>query len=129
MRLILSYGYLRVNTSREVENDRNDDEECGATNREALYTAQRLHSNRQHGDNTKEESAHKRDACDYFAQVLLRGAAGAYAGDKRAVLLQIFGNGVRVEGNRGVKVGKQNHEHKVDAAVKAQVLEPREDKA
>src|SRR3989344_2754443 len=125
MRLILSHRCLCVNLLYHVENDGNDDEERGASYRERGDTRKRLEDDGEYGEGTEKERADQSDACDDIAEVIGCRDARTYARDKGAVLLQILRDLVRLEGYRGIEVGKDKDEEEGERAVYPVVRKPR----
>src|SRR3989344_208210 len=115
--LVFPHGDLGVYFFDEVEDDRDDDEERGAAEGYGGDASRPLHDKRQDRDETQEHGSEHGNAGQYFRNIFRGGCARADAGDKSAVLLQILGKRMGVEGHRGVEVRKKENQDKVEYRV------------
>ena len=107
--LVLPHWNLRVNFFDLIQHDWDDDEERRAAEGNRGNSCNRAHNERQDRDKAEEKRAQGGDAAQNFWNILRSGKPGADAGDKGAVFLQIIGECLRIEGDRGVEISEKKN--------------------
>src|SRR6202142_453610 len=109
VRLILSDRSLCVNLLDHIKDDRHDDEEGRAADRDRGDTGDAAQKTRQDGHRAEEERADERDARNDVAEIFSGRFSGTHTGYERAVFLQILRDLMRLKRDRGIEVGEEKH--------------------
>ena len=115
--LIFPHRELCVDFLQEIEDDRDDDQDCGAADSDGSDAGDRLHDERQDGDDAQEERADERDAADDIADIFLGRIARTDARNECAVLLKIGRERMRIKSHRGIEVCEKEYEYEITDAV------------
>jgi len=119
---------LSINFFDEVNNNGNNDEQAGTSDGYGTDTGEGFYKQRQDGDNTQKERPNHGDTEKSFSDVSGSGNTRADARDESAASLQIFGHGIGIKSDGGVKICENKNQQEIHYSVKSLICQNRKNK-
>src|SRR3989344_6182795 len=119
--LVFPGGNLSIYFLEQIYNHSHNDQKSGTTDSYGANTSRHLNDKRKDPDKPEEQSANHSQPKEYSRNMRRGRRARTHARYKGPASLKIFGNGIRIKGDRGVKISKDKHEQEVSYRIKSLV--------